>query len=304
MTFDLCDLCDPCDPWGPPTTFPSPTGHPQSFSHPPPMFDRSITPMTFDMRGVVRTEGEFPSQEIVAEGEDSPPDGQTLLLHGAVLSLSLRELTTNVQHRPLLTLYLLRQDSTQPSVRRVSLQQKWEREIRRVKQRPATQSSLYLGKGLLAQLRPLDRIWCLLFSKISQGAGEVRIIRHKPSIISRQPQELSHLLFGLRARTGRNCCSLINLGTHLSMPQVETQILYFHAPNCTLLRVGRESSPPQRLQDRPQMLHMPLPVITEYDDIIQIGSRICSMGPQNPVHQPLKGSRCPEQPERKCNKLV
>ncbi len=41
----------------------------------------------------------------------------------------------------------------------------------------------------------LDRIWCFLLSEISQRAGELRIIRNKPSIISRQPQELSHLLF-------------------------------------------------------------------------------------------------------------
>ncbi len=77
---------------------------------------------------------------------------------------------------------------TAPSpIRRVHLQQKGD----------ATQGSLYLGYGLLAQLRPLDRIGCFLFSEISQRAGKLRIIRNKPSIISRQPQELSHLLFGL-----------------------------------------------------------------------------------------------------------
>ncbi len=43
---------------------------------------------------VVRTEGEFPTQEVVAEGEDSPSDGQAFLLHGAVSSLSLWELPT------------------------------------------------------------------------------------------------------------------------------------------------------------------------------------------------------------------
>ncbi len=63
-------------------------------------------------RGVVRTESEFPSQEIISEGEDSPPDGQTLLLYGAVLGLSLRELATNVQHRQFVSLYLLGQDCT------------------------------------------------------------------------------------------------------------------------------------------------------------------------------------------------
>ncbi len=43
---------------------------------------------------VVRTEGEFPTQEVVAEGEDGPSDGQAFLLHGAVSSLSLWELPT------------------------------------------------------------------------------------------------------------------------------------------------------------------------------------------------------------------
>ncbi len=79
---------------------------------------------------------------------------------------------------------------TAPSpVRRVHLQQKGD----------ATQGSLYLGYGLLAQLRPLDRIGCFLFNEISQRAGKLRIIRNKPSIISRQPQELSpsFLVLGL-----------------------------------------------------------------------------------------------------------
>ncbi len=38
---------------------------------------------------VVRTEGELPAQEVIAEGEDGPPDCQAFLLHGAVPSLSL-----------------------------------------------------------------------------------------------------------------------------------------------------------------------------------------------------------------------
>ncbi len=63
-------------------------------------------------RGVVRTESEFPSQEIISEGEDIPPDSQTLLLYGVVFGLSLRELATNVQHRPFHSLYLLGQDCT------------------------------------------------------------------------------------------------------------------------------------------------------------------------------------------------
>ncbi len=91
-----------------------------------------------------------------------------------------------------------------PLFRRVCLQQKGEIKVGRVQERPATEGSLYLGYGLLAQLRPLDRVGCFLFSEISQRAGEVRIIRNKPSIISRQPQELSHLLFGLGTWTGRN----------------------------------------------------------------------------------------------------
>ncbi len=149
--------------------------------------------------------------------------------------VSLRELSTDIQHRPRHTLYLLGQDGSQLPVRCVHLQQEGERKIRRILVGPATQSSLYLGGSLLTQLRPLDRIWDLLFSEVSQRAGEVRIIRYEPSIISCQPQELPHLLFGLGSRTGRNGCLLTNLGTHLSMTQVEAQIPDLHMPNRTLL---------------------------------------------------------------------
>ncbi len=65
------------------------------------------------------------------------------------------------------------------------------------------------------------------------------ITRNKPSVISRQPQELPHILFGLGSREGRNGCRLINLGTHLPMTQVEAQIPDLHPPNRTLLWVGR-----------------------------------------------------------------
>ncbi len=124
---------------------------------------------------------------------------------------------------------------TAPSpVRRVHLQQKGD----------ATQGSLYLGYGLLAQLRPLDRIGCFLFNEISQRAGKLRIIRNKPSIISRQPQELSHLLFGLGTWAGCNRSHFINLGMHLPLAQLEAQIPYLHSPNRTLPRVRRESSHP------------------------------------------------------------
>ncbi len=81
---------------------------------------------------VVRTEGEFASQEVITEGEDSPPNGQTLLLNGAVSGLSLWELSTQIQHRPLLPSDHLGQDCTQPPVRRVRLQQEREIKVRRV----------------------------------------------------------------------------------------------------------------------------------------------------------------------------
>ncbi len=102
----------------------------------------------------------------------------------------------------------------------------------------SAQSSFYLGESLLTLLRPLDRIWDLFFSEVSQRAGEVRITRNKPSVISRQPQELPHLLFGLGSRAGRNGCRLINLGMHLPMTQVKAQIPDLHPPNRTLLWVG------------------------------------------------------------------
>ncbi len=172
-----------------------------------------------------------------------------------------------------------------------------EIKVGRVQERPAAQGSLYLGYGLLEQLCSLDRVGCFLFSEIRQRAGEVRIIRNKPSIISRQPQELSHLLFGLGTWTGRNRSRLINLGTHLSMPHVEAQILYLHPPNCTLPWVRRESSHPQRSQDSAQMFHMPLPIITVDNDVIEIiGVR--AMWPEDFVHEMLKGGGSPEQAER------
>ncbi len=63
------------------------------------------------------------------------------------------------------------------------------------------------------------------------------ITRNEPFVISRQPQERPHILFGLGSREGRNGCRLINLGTHLPMTQVEAQIP--DPPNRTLLWVGR-----------------------------------------------------------------
>ncbi len=88
------------------------------------------------------------------------------------------------------------------------------------------------------------------------------------------------------------------------MTQVEAQIPYLHPPNCTLPRVCREPGLPQRPQDRAEMFHMPLPIITMDDDIIQIGSGIRAVWPEDFVHEALKGGRSPEQAERKCYELV
>lgn len=66
--------------------------------------------------GMVWTEGEGPSLQIVPEGEDRPFDGQTHLLYHAVLSLSHREIVADVQHGVLFPLHHLGQHGPQPSV--------------------------------------------------------------------------------------------------------------------------------------------------------------------------------------------
>ncbi len=47
-----------------------------------------------------------------------------------------------------------------------------------------------------------------------------------------------------------------------------------------------------------------MPIITMDDDIIQIGSGIRAVWPEDFVHEALKGGRSPEQAERKCYELV
>ncbi len=49
---------------------------------------------------------------------------------------------------------------------------------------------------------------------------------------------------------------------------------------------------------------MPLPVLTVDDNVIQIGSGVCGVWSEDFVHEALEGSGRPEQPKRKCDKLV
>ncbi|MCI4376964.1 hypothetical protein PGIGA_G00197780 [Pangasianodon gigas] len=194
----------------------------------------------------------------------------------------------------LLPLHHLGQHGPQPSVRCVRLQNEREREVRRIQQWSTTKCSFYLSESLLARLHPLDRIWCPIFSKIIQRAGDIRIVRHKPTIIASQPQEL----FGLGSRAGRNHCCLINLGTHLPMTQVEAQIPYFHPSNRTLLWVRRESCSSQRSQNSPQVLHVWLPSITIDNNVVQISSGISSLRTEDSVHESLEPSGGPGQLKR------
>ena len=89
---------------------------------------------------------------------DRPSNRQTLVFDCAVLRLSLRQFPTNVQHGAVDPLHLLSQNGPQPSVRRVSLQNKREREVRGEQQRLPTEGFFYPLKRPLARLRPLDRI--------------------------------------------------------------------------------------------------------------------------------------------------
>ena len=91
-------------------------------------------------------------------GIDRPPDGQALPLHGAVPGLPFGQLPADVQHRAVDAPYPLGQDGPQPSARRISLQDKREREVRGVEEGLPTEGLLYPLKRLLALLRPLDRI--------------------------------------------------------------------------------------------------------------------------------------------------
>ena len=105
---------------------------------------------------VVRAEGEWAPQQVIPQGIDHPPDGQALPLHGAVPGLPFGQLA--VQHRAVDAPYLLGQDGPQPPARRISLQDKREREVRGVEEGLPTEGLLYPLKRLLALLRPLDRI--------------------------------------------------------------------------------------------------------------------------------------------------
>ena len=102
---------------------------------------------------MVQTEGEWATQQVIAEGPDHPSNRQTLLFDCAVLRLSLRQFPTNVQHGAVDPLHLLSQNGPQPSVRRVSLQNKREREVRGEQQRLPTEGFFYPRKRPLARLR-------------------------------------------------------------------------------------------------------------------------------------------------------
>lgn len=100
---------------------------------------------------------------------------------------------------------------------------------------------------------PLNQIYFPCFSEISQQAGDIRMIRDKPSRITCQPQKLSHLLFGHSSLAGQNRCRFIHLRTHLPMSWVEAQIPYFH-PSNTVPLVRCEPRLSQQTRDSTQLL--------------------------------------------------
>ena len=142
---------------------------------------------------MVRAEGEWAPQQVI----DRPPDGQALPFHGAVPGLPFGQLLADVQHRAVDARYLLVQDGPQPSARRISLQDKRDREVRGVEEGLPTEGLLYPLKRLLALLRPLDRIWGTLSGEVGQGAGQLRKVWNKSPVIAGQPQKPPHLLFVL-----------------------------------------------------------------------------------------------------------
>lgn len=213
-------------------------------------------------------------------------------------SLPVRELLADVESGTVDSPYLLGQNGPQPSVRGICLQNKREGEVRCEEQRLPTESFLYLHKCCLALLRPLDQIWGTFSGEISQGAGQVREPWNEPVVVTCQPQEPSHLLFGLGAWVGCSGCCLLYLWTHPPALQVLPQMLYLPSSNCTLLRVGREPHLPHGLQNRGHPLHMLSPGVTVDDNIIQVGGSICSMQPQHPVHKVLKGGGGSEKANR------
>ncbi len=204
---------------------------------------------------MVRTEGELLTQEVVAEGEDHAP------LQWLSRKLSKRETRYSTGRSSPPTTWA--RTAPSPLSDASVCNKKGRSKLGECRSGPPHRAAFTLVRACWHS--SVHWTGCFLFSEISQRAGEVRKIRNKPPIISRQPQELSHLLFGLGTRAGRNCSSLVNLGTHLPMTQVEAQIPYFHPTNCTLPRVCREPGHPQRPQDRAEMFHMPLPIITMDD---------------------------------------
>lgn len=124
-----------------------------------------------------------------------------------------------------------------------------------------------------------------LSGEVSQGAGQLPKGQNKPLVVTSQPQKLPHLFFRLETQAGCNWCCLIYLGTHLPSVQLVPQIPYLPPSNWTFLWVGVKPSLPQWLEYHGHPLHMLCPAVTMDDDIIQVGSSICSVRMQHLIHE-------------------
>lgn len=131
--------------------------------------------------------------------------------------------------------YLLGWNSPQPSAQRVSLQNTREEKV-------------FITLHCLALLRPLDKIWFTLLGEISQGTGDLRKCWDEPTIVTSQPQQPLHLLFGPEMRAACSGCGFLHLRMQLPASQVVPQIPYLPLSNRTLLHVGLVPCLPQGLQ--------------------------------------------------------
>ncbi len=122
---------------------------------------------------VVRNEGEPPAQEVVAQLQDRPLDGQSFLLHGGVVLFGQGQLSADVQDGMLLTFLNLGQNGSQSGVGGIRLQLKGAAEVGGSQNWLRGERHLHPSQGLLCLGCPTHLLWLPLPCQVCQG-GRLR----------------------------------------------------------------------------------------------------------------------------------
>ncbi len=120
---------------------------------------------------VVRNEGEPPAQEVVAQLQDRPLDGQSFLLHGGVVLFGRGQLSADVQDGMLFTFLNLGQNGSQSGVGGIRLQQKGAAEVGGSQNWLRGERHLHPSQGLLCLGCPTHLLWLPLPGQVCQGGG-------------------------------------------------------------------------------------------------------------------------------------